>query len=41
MSRQPEADGRQPSFRRNLIRVMTVQIVTLILLYLLQLHFSA
>jgi hypothetical protein len=34
-----ESDGIR--FRRTLFRVMTVQVVTLVLLYLLQQHFSA
>lgn len=29
-----------PTFRRTLIRVMTVQVVTLVLLWLLQRHFA-
>jgi hypothetical protein len=36
---QTESDGAR--FRRTLVRVMTVQIITLILLYLLQQHFSS
>jgi len=36
---QTESDGAR--FRRTLVRVMSVQIVTLALLYLLQQHFSA
>jgi hypothetical protein len=34
-----EDPGRR--FRRTLIRVMTVQVVTLLLLWLLQTHFSS
>lgn len=30
-----------PAFRRNLIRVTTVQVVTLVLLWLLQRHFTS
>lgn len=29
-----------PEFRRNLMRVMTVQVVTLVLLWLMQRHFA-
>jgi hypothetical protein len=40
-----EAPKRDPNaakrFRTNLVRVMAVQIVTLVLLWLLQRHFSA
>jgi hypothetical protein len=34
---QPSDPGR---FRRNLVRVMSVQVVTLILLWLLQQHYT-
>jgi hypothetical protein len=30
-----------PAFRRTLVRVMLVQVVTLVLLFLLQLHYTA
>jgi hypothetical protein len=36
--REPAGDG---TFKRNLVRVMTVQVVTLVLLWLLQRHFSS
>ena len=38
----PPDDRRTPSrFRRTLVRVMAVQVVALILLWLLQRHFSS
>jgi hypothetical protein len=40
--REPERDpDGSKRFRINLVRVMTVQVVTLVLLWLLQQHFSA
>jgi hypothetical protein len=35
-----EADEGKPQFRRTLVRVLIVQVVTLVLLWLIQTHFS-
>jgi hypothetical protein len=37
----PPIDPARARFRRTLVRVMAVQIVTLVLLWLLQQHYSA
>ena len=41
MSSEPETQDSQTAFRRTLLRVMSVQVITLVLLYILQQHFSS
>jgi hypothetical protein len=36
-----EQDEAKPAFRRTLVRVMLVQVVALVILFLLQLHYTA
>ncbi len=40
MSDAPQPDPGAPQFRRTLLRVMAVQVATLLLLWLLQIHYS-
>jgi hypothetical protein len=39
-SPDPDPEARE-RFRRNLVRVMTVQVISLVLLWLLQRHYTA
>jgi hypothetical protein len=40
MTDQPDAEEGRRRFRRNLIRVMSVQVISLIALWLVQRHFT-